>query len=66
MEVMDTCLDKFYKAAKKRNMQMPENILSKVTYAVSKSLIDIRRVKLFNYPGGKFRWQIVEQVGKRW
>ncbi|PIK37387.1 hypothetical protein BSL78_25763 [Apostichopus japonicus] len=38
MEVMDTCLDKFYKAAKKRNMQMPENILSKVTYATVSAL----------------------------
>lgn len=34
MEVMDTCLDKFYKEAKRQDKLMPERILSRITFAV--------------------------------
>lgn len=38
MEVMDTCLDKFYKKAKTKEMMLPEHILSRITYATVSAL----------------------------
>ncbi len=35
MEVMDTCLDKFYKAVKQRGEKIPEHILSRMAFSVS-------------------------------
>ena len=35
MEVMDTCLDKFYKAVKARGEKIPEDILSRIALSVS-------------------------------
>lgn len=38
MEVMDTCLDKFYKEAKQQDKLMPERILSRITFATVSAL----------------------------
>ncbi|XP_072043636.1 dual specificity mitogen-activated protein kinase kinase 6-like [Amphiura filiformis] len=38
MEVMDTCLDKFYKAVKLRGERIPEHILSRIAFSVVSAL----------------------------